>query len=153
MPERKVAAYVDPLDLLRRFVPTPLKAVYQFGAVRVVVQTNDFSLLPRASSAASLPGSSERDFEWVLVRDAEATGSLQPPIRLTSGKLTVVEMGSACLLGVDQEQRELLAFIGSDVHARTHQEFLVPFLCRLTKESVLSDPFTHLERSREEYCR
>jgi len=153
MPERKVAAYVDALDLLRRFVPTPLKAVYQFGAVRVVVQTNDFSLLPTASSAASLPGGSERNFEWVLVRDTEATGSLQPPIMLTSGELTVVQMGSACLLGVDQERRELLAFIGSDVHARTHQEFLVPFLCRLTKESLLADPFTHLERSREEYCR
>ena len=120
MPERKMPAYIDPLDLLRRFVPTPLKAVYQFGAVRVIVQTNDFSLLPTASSVANLPGISER---------------------------------AACLLGLDQERRELLAFIGSDVHVRTHQEFLVPLFCRLTNEAVLSGPLSDFARSQEEYCR
>lgn len=151
MPERKMAPYVDPLDLLRRFVPTPLKAVYQFGAVRVVVQTNDFSLLPTASSAASLPGISERNFDWILVRDADATGPLQPPMMLTAENLTVVQMGPACLLAIDQQRRELLGFIGLDVHARTHQEFLVPLLCRLTNEGVPPDPLAHFERAREEY--
>jgi hypothetical protein len=153
MPERKMAAYVDPLDLLRRFVPTPLKAVYQFGAVRVIVQTNDFSLLPTASSVANPLGIAERNFEWILVRDADTSGALQPPIMLTSGALTIVQMGSACLLGLDQERRELLAFIGSDVHVRTHQEFLVPLFCRLTNEGALSDPLSDFARSQEEYYR
>jgi hypothetical protein len=153
MPERKMAAYVDPLDLLRRFVPTPLKAVYQFGAVRVIVQTNDFSLLPTASSVANPPGIVERNFEWILVRDADTSGALLPPIMLTSGALTIVQMGSACLLGLDQERRELLAFIGSDVHVRTHQEFLVPLFCRLTNEGALSDPLSDFARSQGEYYR
>jgi hypothetical protein len=153
MPERKMAAYVDPLDLLRRFVPTPLKAVYQFGAVRVIVQTNDFSLLPTASSVANPPGIAERTFEWILVRDADTSGALQPPMMLTSGALTIVQMGSACLLGLDQERRELLAFIGSDVHVRTHQEFLVPLFCRLTNEGALSDPLSDFARSQGEYYR
>ena len=153
MPERKMPAYVDPLDLLRRFVPTPLKAGYQFGAARVIVQTNDFSLLPTASSVANPPGISERTFAWVLVRDADTTGPLQPPMMLTSGPLTIVQMVSACLLGLDQERRELLAFIGSDVHVQTHQEFLVPLFCRLTNEAVLSGPLSDFARSQEEYCR
>ena len=38
--------YIDPLDALRRFIPTPLKAVYRIGSVRVMVETNDFTLLP-----------------------------------------------------------------------------------------------------------
>ena len=153
MPERKMAAYVDPLDLLRRFVPTPLKAVYRFGAVRVIVQTNDFLLLPTASAVAAPPGIAERTFEWILVRDADATGPLQPPMMLTSGALTIVQMGPACLLGLDQERRELLAFIGADVHVRTHQEFLVPLFCRLTNEAVLSGPLCDFARLQKEYCR
>ena len=153
MPERKMTAYVDALDLLRRFAPTPLKAVYQFGAVRVIVQTNDFSLLPTASSVGNPPGIAERTFEWILVRDVDTTAPLQPPMLLTSGVLTIVQMGPACLLGLDQERWELLAFIGSDVHARTHQEFLVPLFCRLTNEAVLSGPLSDFARSQEEYCR
>jgi len=150
MVEVRTPAYADPLDLLRRFVPTPLKASYRFGDARVVVQTNDFSLLPTASPAASPPEISECDFEWILVRDADATGTLYPPMVLASGAVTIIQMGSACLLGLDHERRELLAFIGSNVHPRTHQNFLVPLLCRLMNEGVASSSLSQFSKAREE---
>jgi hypothetical protein len=124
----------DPLDLLRRFVPTPLKAVYRIGSVRVIVQTNDITLLPAFPLGADLDVEGKQTVEWKLVRDVDSPGLLEEPVFLNSGALTIVEMGTACLLAVDHERRELLGFIGADIDARTHQEFLVPFLCRMTNE-------------------
>ena len=42
-------------------------------------------------------------FEWKLIRDADSPGLLEPPMFLTSATLTVVAMGTACLLGLDHE--------------------------------------------------
>ncbi len=130
----------DPLDLLRRFVPTPLKAVYRIGSVSVIVRTNDITLLPAFPLGADLDIDGERILEWKLIRDADSPGLLEEPVFLNSGALTIVEMGTACLLALDHERRELLGFIGADVDARTHQEFLVPFLCRMTNEVFAADP-------------
>jgi hypothetical protein len=128
--------YNDPLDILRRFVPTPLKAVYRIGSVRVAVQTNDFALLPALTLEAhpDLPG--EPLLEWKLIRDHDVHGPLEAPFFLTAESLTLVTMGAPCLLGLDRDRRELLGFIGADVDTRTHQEFLVPFLCRLTMDAL-----------------
>jgi hypothetical protein len=131
----------DPLDLLRRFVPTPLKAVYRIGPACVVVKTNDITLLPAFPLGADLEASEAEIFQWKLVRDLDSRGHLGETVFLTSGALTIVEMGTACLLAVDHERRELLGFVGADVDARTHQEFLVPFLCRMTNEVMGADPF------------
>ena len=126
------------MDLLQRFVPTPLKPVYQFGATQALVQTNDFSLLPPASFAATLASNARHDFEWVLIRDEESSGPLQ--------------MGSACMAGVDKQRRELVAFIGCEVHARAHQEYLVPLFCRLTNEVALNGLSKFFGQPQEHYC-
>jgi hypothetical protein len=131
----------DPLDLLRRFVPTPLKAVYRIDSVSVIVRTNDITLLPAFPLGADLHIDGAQILEWKLIRDTDSFGLLEEPVFLNSGALTIVEMGVACLLALDHERRELLGFIGADVDARTHQEFLVPFLCRMTNEVFAADPF------------
>lgn len=127
--------YGDPLDVLRRFIPTPLKAVYRVGSVRVMVETNDFTLLPILPMETEADETGHGTLEWKLVRDPDAHGLLESPVFLSSGSLTVVEMGTACLLGLDHERRELMGFLGHDVDARTYQEFLVPFLCRMTNDA------------------
>ena len=130
------AIYQDPLDLLRRFIPTPLRTRFRIAAATVVVETNDFSLLPalplETASREFLPA----NLSWKLVRDPDARGLLQEPLLLISAQLTIAAMGPACLLGVDRERRELLCFIGADVDPRTFQEFLVPFLCRLSTQTL-----------------
>jgi len=128
--------YVDPLDALRRLIPTPLKAVYRIGSLRVMVETNDFTLLPILPMETDTDATGDGTLEWKLVRDPDARGLLDTPVFLSSVSLTVVEMGAACLLGLDHERRELVGFLGNDVDARTYQEFLVPFLCRMTNEAL-----------------
>ena len=128
--------YTDPLDVLRRFVPTPLKAVYHIGSQHVAVETNDITLFPSFPLETDPHSPCECDVQWKLIRDLDAPGLLAEPVFLNCGTLTVVEMGTACFLGFDHERRELLGFIGADIDARTHQEFLVPFLSRITSEAL-----------------
>jgi hypothetical protein len=126
--------YQDPLDLLRRFIPTPLRTRFRVGDSNVTVETNDFTLLPALPLDTAPADAHPADIEWKLVRDLDAPGLLEEPLLLSSGNLTVVGMGTACLLGLDHERRELLCFIGPDIDGRTFQEFLVPYFCRLTSQ-------------------
>lgn len=139
-----LANYQDPLDILRRFTPTPLRTRFRITGATVLVETNDFSLLPALPLETSSTWIPPASLEWKLVRDPDARGRLQEPLVLHSGQLTIVAMGAACLLGVDHERRELVCFIGADVDPRTFQEFLVPVLCRLSAQA--------LETSASEYA-
>jgi len=139
MQNANATRYADPLDLLRRFVPTPLKAVYRIGSVRVLVETNDFTLLPELPLNVASEDCNVPTLRWKLIRDDDTHGALEEPIRLSSGPLTVIGMGTGCLLGLDHDRRELLGFIGADIDARTHREYLVPFLCRMSTEVFCSD--------------
>jgi len=136
---RDAVNYRDPLDVLRRFIPTPHRAKYRIGPIEVVVETNDFGLLPSIPSQQGAGDPVEGTLEWKLVRDHDVDGGLDEPVFFTSGTLTVVRMGSACLLGLDHERRELLGFLGDSVDSRTFQDFLVPFLCGLSAEVVNGD--------------
>lgn len=130
------ANYQDPLDALRRFVPTPLRTRFRVGDAIVTVETNDFALLPALPLDNASADVDPADIEWKLVRDLDAPGLLEEPLQLFSGNLTIVSMGTACLLGLDHERRELLCFIGTDIDGRSFQEFLVPYFCRLTNDLV-----------------
>ena len=128
--------YQDPLDALRRFIPTPLRTRFHVGDTRVTVETNDFTLLPALPLDTNSTDLCWPDIAWKLVRDLDASGLLEEPLVLTSGSLTVVGMGTACLLGLDHERRELLCFIGANVDGRTFQEYLLPYLFQLTCELI-----------------
>jgi hypothetical protein len=128
----ETANYNDPLDPLRRFVPTPLRTRFRLGGSTVMVESNDFSLLPTFSLDTATGAPDPSAFKWKLIRDFDVPGFLHEPLTLITGQLTVVGMGPACVLGLDRERRELFCFIGHDVDTKTFQEYLVPFLCRLS---------------------
>jgi hypothetical protein len=130
------ANYRDPLDVLRRFVPTSHRARYRIRPIQVVVETNDFTLLPGLPLDEAEAERADGAFEWKLIRDSEALGPLAEPVFLTSGNLTMVYMGTACLLGLDHKRRELLGFIGLEVDPATFQEYLLPILCRMSTEAL-----------------
>ncbi len=127
-------------DLLRRFIPTPVKGKYCVGGLRLMVQTNDFTLLPALPFDPDHYGSGEQNLTWTLIRDADSHGLLEPALFVKSGSLTVVLLGTACVVGLDHERLELFGFIGADIDVRAHQEFLVPLLCQMTNEVLVSDP-------------
>jgi hypothetical protein len=137
VPQHSAPVYDDPLDVLRRFVPTPFRAVYRIGSHRVTVQTNDIALFPGLPLKVDTPLPGEDNFEWKLIRDSDVSGLLAPPVVLNCGVLTIIEMGTACVIAFDHERKQLLGFIGADVDGPTHQEFLVPFLCRMLNEETL----------------
>jgi hypothetical protein len=150
MLSRNPGFYADPFDILRRFVPAPLKASYRVASLHVMVQTNDFALIPTLLLGADPEARTAWDWEWKLVRDADAFGPLESGTCLSSDGLIVATMGPACLLGVDHHRREVLGFIGADVDARTYQEFLVPFIFRMMNEELCQAadalaPFRHGE--------
>ena len=151
MPQGDSSTYADPLDILRRFIPAPLKASYRIGPVRVIVQTNDFCLFPALPLLVNLDEErGEQTMEWKLIRDTESHGPLQAPTIFASGALTVVEMGPACVFGLDHERRELLGFIGADIDAPTHQGLVVPFLCQMAKDAFATDPISVVSERDEE---
>jgi hypothetical protein len=130
------AQYNDPLDLLRRFIPTPLRTRFRSGRIAVLVDANDFSLLPTLPLESASENFDSCTFTWKLVRDADVPGVLQKPLVLLTGELTVVTMGPPCFLALDHKLRKLVCFIGAEVDSKTFREYLVPFLCRLSAESL-----------------
>jgi hypothetical protein len=132
MPE--LVSYRDPLDLLRRFAPTPLKVHLRLEAATVLLETNDLSFLSSLSPIDASPASSSsQSCLWKIVRDVDVRGKTTETSIIMAASLIVFSMGPACLIGVDRERREILAFIGLDVDARTFQESILPALCRLTE--------------------
>jgi hypothetical protein len=139
MPSPNLAPNVDPPDLLRRFVLTPLKAFYRMGAVHLKIETNDLGLVPTLLLGADDRANVGWEWEWKIVRDPDAPGPLAAPRFVETETLLLVEMGIACLIGVDYERRELLAFVGRDIDAGTYQHDLVPLFCRLIHERSAID--------------
>jgi len=124
--------YNDPLDLLRRFAPTPLKAEVNLEIANVVLETNDLSFLPSLSGLSSTEISTKSCI-WKIVRDVDVRGTTMEASIVMAGNLIVYSMGPACLIGADRERSEILAFIGRDVDTHSFQEVILPALCRLTE--------------------
>ena len=125
-------SYKDPLDLLRRFAPTPLKAEVNLEIANVVLETNDLSFLP-SLSRLSTAEISTKSCIWKIVRDVDVRGTTIEASIVMAGNLIVYSMGPACLIGADRERSEILAFIGRDVDTHSFQEAILPALCRLTE--------------------
>ena len=113
-------------------MPTPLRAVFDVEETRVVVQTNDFSLLPELPLSTISDEDDNRRFEWKIVRDYDAPGTPEEPVFVASEKLTTVTMGPACLVAVDHERHALIGFIGAEVDVVTFRHVLLPLFYRLT---------------------
>jgi hypothetical protein len=126
-------SYKDPLDLLRRFAPTPLKAQVNLEIANVVLETNDLSFFLPSLSRLSTAEISTKSCVWKIVRDVDVRGTTIEVSIVMAGNLIVYSMGPACLIGADRERSEILAFIGRDVDTHSFQEAILPALCRLTE--------------------
>jgi hypothetical protein len=138
VPTLDILPYCDPLDLLRRFAPTPLGANVSLEFARIRLETNDLNLL----SALPISGSPASDCTleqpmpsclWKIVRDPDVHQKLAEPSTITAGNLMVHTMGPACIMGADRDRKEILAFLGVEVDARVFRESIVPALIRLTE--------------------
>ena len=139
MPTHDIAAYRDPLDLLHRFVPTPLNASFRLDCATVILQTNDLSFFPSTETPPEVPASSRIQIQppasclWKIIRDVDVSEELSEPSTIVSDDLLVYSMGPAFIIAADRARRELLAFIGASVDARAYQLTILPTLYRLTE--------------------
>ena len=134
MPLYDHTPYSHPLDVLRRFMPSPLKNLLKFEEEIILVETNDSSLLlPLGYFDSETTSATSPAFHWKLLRDADARGKPARATILVAGSLLVANMGRACLAGMDLERKELLAFIGSEVDPQDYQIYVFPVLSGLTQ--------------------
>jgi hypothetical protein len=145
----ELVSYRDPLDLLRRFAPTPLKAQVYLEFANVSMETNDLSFFSSLSKLGVREPSSPTCL-WKIVRDVDVRGAIVEASIVMAGSLILYSMGPACLIGADRERGEILAFIGRDVDARPFQDSILPTLIRLTRfvtrkqETPIMTPSTEL---------
>jgi len=150
MPAHEISSYRDPLDLLRRFAPTPLKTNVHLEFANVLLETNDLSFFPPLSllnPSLSVPSSPpSQPCLWKIVRDVDVRLKTAEASIVMAGCLIVYSMGPACVIGADRERKEIVAFIGLEVDARIFQESILPALCRLT-EFVMRQETAHPVRT------
>jgi hypothetical protein len=133
--------YSHPLDVLRRFMPSPLKTLIKFEKEIILVETNDSSLLlPLGYFDSQTTLAISPAFHWKLLRDADVRGKPAGATILMAGSLLVANMGPACLAGVDLGRKELLAFIGGEVGPRDYQIYVFPVLSGLTQFAMGKKP-------------
>jgi hypothetical protein len=70
----ELSRYSDPLDLLRRFIQTPMKATYRLDGARLGVETNDCALLPELPLDADITAPCA--LEWKLTSSSPGLWSL-----------------------------------------------------------------------------
>ena len=133
--------YSHPLDVLRRFMPSPLKTLIKFEEGIILVETNDSSLLlPLGYLDSETTSAISPAFHWKLLRDEDVLGKPAGATILMAGSLLVANMGPACLAGMDLERKELLAFIGGEVDPQDYQICVFPVLSRLTQFAMGKKP-------------
>jgi len=137
VPAHEIVSYRNPLDLLRRFVPTPVSTHVHLEFANVLLETNDLSFFPSLSllnpSTSSASLSSSQPCLWKIIRDVDVRLKIAEASIVMAGSLIVYSMGPACMIGADRERKEILAFVGLEVDARIFQESILPALCRLTE--------------------
>jgi hypothetical protein len=134
-------SYSHPLDVLQRFMPSPVKILVEFETELILVETNDSSFLsPLAASESQASLAASPAFQWKLLRDSDVRGRVAETTLLMAGSLLVASMGPACLAGVDLERKELLAFIGGDVDAREYRSLVFPVFSGLTQFAMGKNP-------------
>jgi hypothetical protein len=142
VPTHDIAAYRDPLDLVHRFVPTPLTGFLQLDSANVTLKTNDLRFFPAALKVAITSRIGDLPLPsclWKIVRDADVQQDLAETTTIVSDDLVVYSMGPACTVAGDRERREILAFIGASVNARAYEVTILPTLYRLTEFVIHSD--------------
>ena len=141
MPLYDHTPYSHPLDVLRRFMPSPLKKLLKFEEEIILVETNDSSLLlPLGYFDSPTTSAISPAFHWKLLRDADVRGKPVRATILAAGSLLVANMGRAFLAGMDLERKELLAFIGGEVDPQDYQIYVFPVLSQLTQFAMGKKP-------------
>jgi hypothetical protein len=145
MIQSPVPVYFHPLDILQRFAPAPYTSVTLFSSAILKTASNDRTLLPPFPDLQVSAEDVEASFNWKLLRDPTAQGSIEPPTTFISETLSAIFMGPACLIAADRQRRQLFAFLGSQIDTRAYREHILPALVQLSRSFRAQDTNSRLD--------
>ena len=126
----------NPPDLLRRFVNTPFSATLCLGVADILIQSNDETIFEQLSPTEREHRPNLRTLLWKLVYDVDAPSEIVPPVVITHGSVVIAKLGFACLIAIDSERGELVAFLGISGSDPRFRSTVLPFLSDLTKKAL-----------------
>lgn len=143
MPDLKHDCGDDPPDLLKRFVPTRFRGTLHVGGAEVFVHSNDSTIVDELAPRAHSFSVASSSFLWKLVYDCDAPSDLLPRTIIACGPTALATLGPGCLIGVDYDRSELMAFLGIPGNHPAFRETILPLLTELTREAIAAAPSSH----------
>lgn len=133
-------------DLLKRFVPTAFEGVFAMNEFSVLVRSNERAII---ELLAPMPVQRQgpQSFIWNVIYDIEAPSEIQSLTLLRCGRTAVANLGPGCLVAVDYDRCELIAFVGLRESNPIFRETVLRFLTALTLKVVDASSVEHYNRA------
>ncbi len=106
-------------DLLHRFVSTPYQVRTTISGIDVILQTNDLDIVSEMQKARTsyANGGYGPFLSAKIIKDYVASGVGTDTILLSAWPLVTILVGTATMITLDCDRREVLGFIASSVSA------------------------------------
>jgi len=133
----------NPIDLLKRFTPTPFEVTFELSGATIHLATNSDVMRDRLRMfQPSAKAESQRN-AWSLWRivvepEREACDESPKVHRLSHGELVFVKVGHTSFLAYDRQARQGISFISENLirNEKMFRQCFLPALMSLLNESV-----------------
>jgi hypothetical protein len=131
-----------PIDLLKRFTPTPFEVTFELSGATIHLATNSDVMRDRLRmfqpSAKAKSQRNERSV-WRIVVEPEGEAYDESPSvhRLSHGELAFVRVGHTSFLAYDRQARQGISFISENLvrNEKMFSQCFLPALMSLLNES------------------
>lgn len=132
-----------PIDLLKRFTPTPLEVTFELSGATIHLATNSDVMRDRLRMFQSSANAESQRNAWSLWRivvepEREAYDESPSVHRLSHGELAFVKVGHTSFLAYDRQARQGISFISENLirNEKMFRQCFLPALMSLLNESV-----------------
>ena len=131
-----------PIDLLKRFTPTPFEVTFELSGATIHLATNSDVMRDRLRMfQPSAKAESQRNARslWRIVVEPEGEAYDESPSvhRLSHGELAFVRIGHTSFLAYDRQARQGISFISENLvrNEKMFRQCFLPALMSLLNES------------------
>jgi hypothetical protein len=132
-----------PIDLLKRFTPTPLEVAFELSGTTIRLATNSDLMRDRLRmflpSAQAESQCNARVFWRIVVEPEREARDESPGVhRMSHGGLAFVRLGHRSFLAYDRQARQGISFISETLvrNDKMFSQYLLPALMSLLNESI-----------------
>ena len=131
----------DPIDLLKRFTPTPFEIALEFSGATIRLATNSAAMSDQLrkflpSPKAERPCDAQLFWRIVVEQEHEACDETSIVHRMSYGGLAFVRIGSRSFMAYDWQARQGISFISENLvtNEKMFSQYLLPALVSLLNE-------------------